>query len=188
MSGVLRQDGIVLDTRPYGESDLIVTVLLKQDGLRRFFVRGARRSQKRFGGLLDRFAVLEFFYRPKSEGLWQLNEVNPSAGFNRELVDAMRNQLEYFALLGLLSEVIIAFAWEEMPAGCLYKLWLGVVMALNEGHGVLRVAEESLRECLVDFGYGFEKKRSLQQMLDFIQNTLQRPLKAAAFFLKIQTK
>jgi DNA repair protein RecO (recombination protein O) len=182
MSELLRQDGVVLDLRPYGESDLIITVLLKEDGLRRFFVRAARRSQKRFGGLLDRFAVLEFFYRSKAEGLWLLSEVNEAAGFQARLMDGLRQRLEPFAFLGLLAEVIMAFAWEEMPAARLYQLWLAVLESLSQGQEVMPLAEEALRECLVDFGYGSEDRKSFQEMIDFIQQTLQRPLKSAAFF------
>lgn len=183
MKAPLRQDGIILDLKPYGDSDLILTALLKDDGLRRFFARDARRSQKRFAGLLDRFARLEFFYEPRSQGLWSLAEVHASREQHLPSSGGTENSLETFALLGLLAEVICAFSWEEMPATRLYELWTGVLEALRRGQDVRGLAELALRECLADFGYDSGNSLSLGQMLDFIQATLQKPIKAAGFFL-----
>lgn len=184
MAETLRQPAIILGTKPYGESDVIVTALLKEEGVRRFFARGALKSKKRFGGQLDHFALLELGYVPKSSGLWSLIEVNPVAGEEHGYPVGFSFGLESFAFLGLLAEVIDAFNWEDMPAEQLYHLWLGVVHELAGGANVEPLAERVLKQCLIDFGYGNEEQKSCQDMLNFIQYTLERPLKSAGFFME----
>jgi len=46
----LKTKAFVLRCRPYSESDLIVTFLTQEDGVIQSFVRGAKKSKKRFGG------------------------------------------------------------------------------------------------------------------------------------------
>lgn len=184
MAETLRQPAIILGTKPYGESDVIVTALLKEDGVRRFFARGALKSKKRFGGQLDHFALLELGYTPKAQGLWSLIEVNPVSNQEHGYPVGFSFGLESFAFLGLLAEVIDAFSWEDMPAEYLYQLWLDVVHELARGGNVESLAERVLKQCLEDFGYGAEDRKSCQDMLHFIQYTLERPLKSAGFFIE----
>lgn len=47
---VISDQGFVLKTVSYGDSDLIVSLLTKDSGLVNAFVRGAKNSKKRFGG------------------------------------------------------------------------------------------------------------------------------------------
>ena len=46
----IKSKAFVLRCRTYSESDLIVTLLTQEDGMVQSFVRGAKKSKKRFGG------------------------------------------------------------------------------------------------------------------------------------------
>jgi len=57
----LSGDAFILRTLSYSEADLIVHALSKRDGLLHFFVRGARKSKKRFsGGVLQPPHLIRF--------------------------------------------------------------------------------------------------------------------------------
>jgi DNA repair protein RecO (recombination protein O) len=58
---ILSGDAFVLRTLPYSEADLIVHALAKDYGLLHFFVRGAKKSKKRFsGGVLQPPHLIRF--------------------------------------------------------------------------------------------------------------------------------
>ena len=48
-----KDEAYVLTTREIGETDLIVSLLAERRGKVRGVARGARKSRKRFGGLLE---------------------------------------------------------------------------------------------------------------------------------------
>jgi DNA repair protein RecO (recombination protein O) len=57
----LSGDAFILRTLSYSEADLIVHALSKRDGLLHFFVRGAKKSKKRFsGGVLQPPHLISF--------------------------------------------------------------------------------------------------------------------------------
>ena len=59
---------IVLKTKPYGESDKIVTFLSETHGKITGIAKGAKRSQKRFVNSLEPFSLVKlgFYERPQS--------------------------------------------------------------------------------------------------------------------------
>lgn len=72
-----QDEAIVLQTRPYSESDQIVTLFLREAGKRNAIAKGAKRSQKRFGPLLEIGSYLSLIYRESSRGdLLFLQEVS----------------------------------------------------------------------------------------------------------------
>jgi DNA repair protein RecO (recombination protein O) len=60
--------GVLLRTTPYGEADLIVSLLTQEHGKISALARGARRSRKRFGGSLGPLLVCRFALRPRGRG------------------------------------------------------------------------------------------------------------------------
>lgn len=56
--------GLILGSLAYGEADRIVRILTPSGPLS-FFARGARRSQKRFGGALEPFSSVSFVTKPR---------------------------------------------------------------------------------------------------------------------------
>ncbi|MDO8494358.1 MAG: DNA repair protein RecO [Deltaproteobacteria bacterium] len=69
-----RDRAIVLKKSKFGESDLIVTLFLEKGGKRNAIAKGALRSRKRFGPLLDvgTLATVRFQERPRSDLLFLL--------------------------------------------------------------------------------------------------------------------
>lgn len=125
------QNGVILKKLPYAEADEIITVLLKYDGIRRFFVAGSRKSRRRFQGLIDQFAILRFTYRQGSGHLWRLQDV--AAGDVR--LDQTWRSLENFAFASYLAELLCELTPEGVADGRLYNLWCEAASVLKPGGG-----------------------------------------------------
>lgn len=180
MSDFCSTPGIILKKIPYSESDEIITVLLKDEGVRRFFVRGSRKSQKRYPGLIDYFAHLKFQYRPNSKGLWSLGEV-------QSLTQDHLGQLSMqgYALLAYLAELIVSFVPEGDGDHDLYSLWLSLSADVRK-----KTLEESLvNKCLTRFfakvGYALNESMPLKDLTHFSERILQKKSHAADFFLNV---
>ncbi len=65
MSSALNVEAIVLKTWPYGDKDLIVSLMTAQKGKIRGIAKGARASQKRFSGTLDLCSHANFLIRER---------------------------------------------------------------------------------------------------------------------------
>lgn len=55
----------VLRTRPFGESDRIVTLITEQDGKVTGIAKGAKNSRRRFAGTLEPFVQIRAVFRPR---------------------------------------------------------------------------------------------------------------------------
>lgn len=122
MSEPSRQEGVVLRKIAYGEADEIVTVLFREDGVRRLFAAGSRKSKKRFGGLIDAFARLSFECRPSDSGLWRLYGVEEAgkAGAAR----FWERDIRTYAFFNYLAELICECMPEAVRAGDVFSIWL----------------------------------------------------------------
>lgn len=178
---IKKQKGIILKKIPFSDADEIITVLLREEGMRRFFVPGSRKSKKRFQGLIDHFNHLHFFYKDTSQGLARLNEV--------EIVNPGRaglwHHLQGFGLAHYLAELICDFTPEAVHDPGLYDIWLEmeelvVQNCLGEGNSVeliLKVLEKS--------GYGLpdSEDHDLLALVHFSERIMQRKSRAAGFLL-----
>lgn len=77
----ITDQGFVLKTVSYGDSDLIVSLLTKENGMVKAFVRGAKNSKKRFGGgVLQPPHLIDFLASSKksidTESLTHLREAS----------------------------------------------------------------------------------------------------------------
>lgn len=72
MAKETRTTAIVVRTQPFGESDLIVSLLSREHGLVRGFAKGALRSRKRFAGCFEPFTELELSLVLKDDTLARL--------------------------------------------------------------------------------------------------------------------
>ncbi|GAB6062879.1 DNA repair protein RecO [Deferrisoma palaeochoriense] len=70
-----RTEAFVLRTRPLGETDRVADLLTADLGRVAVVAKGARRSCKRFGGLLDYFVRVRATLRPGRGELWRLEDV-----------------------------------------------------------------------------------------------------------------
>lgn len=114
------QTGIILKKLSYGEADEIITVLLKDEGIRRFFVAGSRKSKKRYQGLIDHFSHLNFHYRPNHKGLWRIQDVDIVPGNGHAVWKSMEN----FSFGNYMAELICEFTPEAVNDHQLYDLWI----------------------------------------------------------------
>lgn len=122
MSESLRQEGVVLRKIPYGEADEIVTALFREDGVRRLFAAGSRKSRKRFGGLIDAFARLRFECRPNDAGLWRLYGVEESG--DAANARFWERDIRTYAFFNYLAELICECMPEAVRAGDVFTIWL----------------------------------------------------------------
>ena len=81
--------GIIIRTNDTGEADRIVTLISRDAGLTKLYARAARKSSRRFGGVLEAWATVGVTFKSKSNGLHQLNEaslVNGRSGIRGDLL------------------------------------------------------------------------------------------------------
>ncbi len=107
---ILTTPAVVLRRYPLGESDRILVLYTKEHGLLRAVAKGARKSKKRYGGILDLLYHLEVELTRRKSPLLLLGHAR--------LVDAYRPlSLELMRLAAgcYLAEVAASFAAEDQP-------------------------------------------------------------------------
>ena len=144
-------EGVVLRILPYGESDAVVGLFTEHHGRISAFARGARRSQKRFGGALDLFTELRLELssglRSRS-ALWRLDRVEL-----REAHIELRRNLGRLAQAEYLAECLWSFAPEGEAQTALYAWWKGALRRLCEASDPRAIAHELDLELLSHSGY-----------------------------------
>ena len=134
---------IVLGHVDYGEADRIVRLLTAEEGRISAMARGARRSKKRFAGMLDLGNKVKLELRAGRGRLPVITEVGLEDGHPHLRSDLMRiTQLAYFC------EWVGALAREEHPEPKLFGL-------LNVALLVLNAATHSPTDV---YRWGFESK------------------------------
>jgi DNA repair protein RecO (recombination protein O) len=149
---VVSTPAIVLRAVDYGESDRIVTFLTRDTGKLSGIAKGAKRSQRRFGGALGLFAhvTLQYRQRPGAE----------LAFLERTLLirpwKALLGSLERYAAATHVVEVADKMTLEHEVGDDLYRVVLGALARLDAadpGPATLRLFElAALAAC----GYGPE--------------------------------
>ena len=109
----------------YGESDRIVTLLTENIGKIAAIARGAKRSSKRFGGVIEPFALIEITVGSRGKGLWTMSEAS--------LVAAHAELARDLARLGaasLVLELVREVTAEHVPDRKLFALVEGAMRSL----------------------------------------------------------
>ncbi len=81
---------VVLRTVDYGERDRVVTLLSRERGKLSAFARGARSSQRRFGGALELFNLLSVELIERGGDLWALESATVERAFGAVRGDLAR--------------------------------------------------------------------------------------------------
>lgn len=203
------EKGVILSKLPYSDSDEVVTVLLEESGVKRLFVRGSRKSKKRFAGKIDHFRHFSFLFHNKTEGLGLLKAVEDI----QEPISEHQKDLLSFAFLNYLSELICEFYLENMEAKEVYLLWQDLMHDLQKSPlSIWQLAFYTLKT--IEFaGYHFHPlaKRSVsfrelksveanfylkellagnqvkrtKEILLYPQKLLEKPLKSLGFLLNV---
>src|SRR3989442_624153 len=124
-----RARAIVLRTVPYGESDLVVHLLVKSRGRVSAFARGARKSTRRFAGALEPFSVVEAMVSERHGAeLWSLHEASLLEGY-----PGLRADLSRLAHAGYAAEIAHELTRAGEEADALYELLVGFLERLSTG-------------------------------------------------------
>lgn len=119
---------IVVRSRPYGESDRIVTFLTQDCGKLTGIAKGAKRSQRRFANSLEPLARVRIYFRQRPQATLAFLEgcelLRPPAA----LADPAK-----FAYGSYLAELTDRLMVEDQPARELYTLLAEGLAAVEEG-------------------------------------------------------
>jgi DNA repair protein RecO (recombination protein O) len=122
-------EAFVLQSRPLGEADRIVTFLTRTAGKLRGVAKGARRSRRRFGSsleLLSRVRVT-YFERERSD-LVRIDGADLLESFYRLQEDPVRG-----AVLACCAEIADAFTREAQEDEAFFRLLHAVLRAVGGG-------------------------------------------------------
>ncbi len=149
---------ILLRRVDFGDYDLIITFLSLTKGKISIIAKSAKKSTKRFAGLLEIFSQLELVYSTgRGKGLPVLQEatlIQPFAG--------IRGHIKKTAYASYWSEIINGWMEENETYEPLYRLFAHVLVQLDEG----RVPEAFLS---ILFQMQFAKLAGLSPDLDGCQ-------------------
>lgn len=125
-----RTEGIVLKSIPYGEADLIVTLLTLDYGLIKVFAKSPRKTGSRFGSSLEPFTYSRIsFWSKENKELSRLTQADIIKNFQ-----ALRDDLEYFLRILKIIELPLKFLPERETHREVFYLLLDT---LNKIEGLL---------------------------------------------------
>jgi len=108
---------VVLRTVDYGERDRVVTLLSRERGKLSAFARGARSSQRRFGGALEPFNLLSTELTERGGDLWVLE-----SAFVERAFGAVRGDLARIACASYAVELARELVRDAEPHEELFDL------------------------------------------------------------------
>lgn len=130
-----RCTALVLGGVDYGESDRVVTLMTQERGRLAAFARGARKSKRRFAGVLEPFTLLAAQLCETRGDLCRLDGAELLDGFGELREDIGRTARAAYA-----AELTRELAREREPQPELFALLCGFVAALaREGAGPLQM-------------------------------------------------
>lgn len=138
----------MLRSRPYGESDLIVTALTRTSGKLAAIAKGAKRSRRRFVGLLEPFAHIELRFRPRPSGLAFLVAADPIRIYRHLAAD-----LDKFAYASYLVELTDRLSGDAEPGVDLYELLRAGLESLDHSTPTSALLRAFELHCLRVTGY-----------------------------------
>lgn len=116
---------IVLSRREYGDFDLIVTALTSHHGKQTFIAKAAKKSKKRFPGILEPFNALQVSYRQgRRKGMALLEEASLNCAFAQIRADFTKT-----AYASYWSESVARWVQAGQPRQDLFQL---LYFSLNE--------------------------------------------------------
>jgi len=119
---------IVIRRLDYGDYDRIVTLLTCKNGRQTVIAKSARRSKKRFGGILELFYIVEAVVKTGGRGLPMLMEAS--------LIRSMFNiaaDIRKTAYASYWAELVYMGSEEQVPQEALYQLLAYCLTALDTG-------------------------------------------------------
>ncbi|MBF0451274.1 MAG: DNA repair protein RecO [Candidatus Magnetomorum sp.] len=125
---LLTAQGILIRRLDYGDADLILTFLTKTYGKISVIAKSAKKSVKRFGGILELFYILELVVRPgKGDRLAILQTASLIRPFEK-----IRLSVIHTAYASYWAELIQHFVEEQVSQDSIYHLFEYVLDQLNQ--------------------------------------------------------
>ncbi len=123
-----RTEGIVLKSFPFGDADLIVTILTTDFGLIKVFAKSPRKTKSRFGSSLEPFTFLRMTYwaREGSE-LPRLTQADILHSFQ-----TLRNKIEHYLKITEIFEITINFLPEREDNKEILSLLLDTMKSIEK--------------------------------------------------------
>ncbi|MFQ5479070.1 MAG: DNA repair protein RecO [Candidatus Binatia bacterium] len=145
-----RTSAFVLRTRPYGESDLIATLLTQDCGKLGGIAKGARRSRRRFaGGALQPFQHVQVrFSLGREHSLVLLHDARVVESYQ-----VVGGDLIGYAWASYISELAEAMTPERDPCPDLFALYRGTVASIAGGNKAEPVAHHFILGLLGHAGW-----------------------------------
>ena len=117
---------ILLRRIEYGDHDVVLTFLTAEEGKVSAFAKNAKKSIKRFSGVLELFTLLEVVIR-QGRGLPYLDEASIESPFESIRTDYLR-----MAYAGYWSEITVQWLEEGVPQKRLFTLFKTALDALHD--------------------------------------------------------
>lgn len=135
MTGLYRDNAVVLRSWKLGEADRIVSLMTQGNGKIRCVAKGVRKTKSRFGASVEATNHLEVqLYRGKGD-LDTLTQVQSIDRF-----PVLRGDLELFARASSMLEVVELVAQEREPNEDLYTMLARAMHTVSTSHSHLVVA------------------------------------------------
>lgn len=120
---------IILWKREYGDHDFLVSLLARGHGRITALAKNAKKSVKRFGGVLELFTLVEAVLKPsKNQGLYNLSEVSLDSSF-----ESIRTDYAKTSYAGFWSEILGRWIEENHPQDDIFLLFNYVLENLDNG-------------------------------------------------------
>lgn len=142
-------EALLLKKIPYGESDVVATLLTPTEGRVGALARGARSSRKRFGGALDFFTLLQAELSAGRGGMPKLLSVEMVRSYEN-----VRGDVDRFAAGGHFLEVARLGTREDDPAPEYFYLLRAALEALDTGADPASLVRVFQARWLAAMGYG----------------------------------
>jgi len=147
--GLCSGEAVVLRTRSYRENDLLVTLFFKEHGKVTGVARGAKRSRKRFGGLLMPLHALDVHYKETSNSsLISLREASMVRSFS-----GIRQSLDALMAGTYILDVVSHFSEEREPNSSLYGTIIKTLEQFSETSNCEPILRRFEWNCLEAVGF-----------------------------------
>jgi DNA repair protein RecO (recombination protein O) len=122
--------GILIRRIDYGDTDLIITFITQEYGKVSVIAKSAKKSVKRFGGILELFYLLELIIRP---GKGNKPSILQTASLIRPF-ERIRTNIIHTAYASYWAELIHLFIEDKAADDNIYQLFLFVIDQLNQNN------------------------------------------------------
>jgi DNA repair protein RecO (recombination protein O) len=182
MGKTYKTEGVIIKRLNFGEADRILTLYTKHYGKISALARGVRKLTSRKGGNLELFNLSTLFLA-RGKNLDIITEVQVKNSFEN-----LKKNFKKVCFAYQLCELVDKLTAENQPNRQLFELFTSSLQNLSAGE------EEDQKDLIVKFeistlellGFGTPKDKSESSLQDFIENIIEKKIKAGEIFKKLK--